>query len=215
MQGKLTLHYFELYGRAEPMRMALWKAGVEFNDNRVTGPSWAALKESGKLPYGQVPVLEFEDGTMLGQSDAIMDYIATVHKLKAEDPVAQAKAASVVSFTTADCIPKVAPAIFSAADDRKEKLAALVEEWIVGKWFGKVTEFLTDDKKYLAGDNLTSSDFCVAGVITNLICNPNAKDPEIWAPAWEKAPDRLKKYHADFCEEMKPYLKARPKDCSM
>lgn len=52
MQGKLTLHYFQLYGRAEPVRMALYKAGVEFTDNRVAGDDWKALKESGKLPYG-------------------------------------------------------------------------------------------------------------------------------------------------------------------
>ena len=44
--GKLTLVYFDLYGRAEPIRMALWKAGVEYEDKRVTGPSWAEFKAS-------------------------------------------------------------------------------------------------------------------------------------------------------------------------
>lgn len=65
MQNKLTVHYFQLYGRAEPIRMALWKAGVDFTDNRVTGESWKALQESGKLPYGTVPILELEDGTVI------------------------------------------------------------------------------------------------------------------------------------------------------
>lgn len=74
---------------------------------------------------------------------------------------------------------------------------------------------LPADKKYLAGDTLIATDFVVAGVMTNLIGNPNSKDPEIWAAVMEGAPDRVKKYYADFCEEMKPYLDARPKDCSM
>ena len=57
----LASKYFDTYGRAEPIRMALWKAGVEFNDNRVTGDVWKAFKESGKLPFGSMPALEFED----------------------------------------------------------------------------------------------------------------------------------------------------------
>lgn len=215
MQGKLTLHYFPLYGRAEPVRMAFWKAGVEFNDNRVGGPDMQALKDSGKLPYGQTPVLEFEDGTTLGQSFAILDYVATVYKLKSDDPVLEAKANSVSQFTWSDALPKVAPFILSKDDDRKEKLAPAIDEWVTNKWFIKVAEFLSDDKKYLTGDTLTVNDFVVAGVLTNLVCNPNSKDPEIWSAAWEKAPDRVKKYYADFCEEMKPYLDARPQDCTM
>ena len=47
----LKLYYFDMYGRGEPVRMALWKAGVEFEDVRVTGDSWKRLKNSGKLDF--------------------------------------------------------------------------------------------------------------------------------------------------------------------
>ena len=30
------LFYFDLYGRAEPIRMALWKADVKFEEMRLT-----------------------------------------------------------------------------------------------------------------------------------------------------------------------------------
>ena len=40
----MKFHYFDVYGRGEPIRMALWKAGVQFEDLRVTGPSWQELK---------------------------------------------------------------------------------------------------------------------------------------------------------------------------
>ena len=67
MQGKPTVRYFQVYAKGEPIKMALWKAGVDFEDNRFTPEEWQALKASGKLPFGQVPILELADGTVLSQ----------------------------------------------------------------------------------------------------------------------------------------------------
>jgi glutathione S-transferase len=61
----MKLYYFDLYGKAECIRMTLYKAKVEFEDIRVSGDSWKELKESGKCPFGQVPLLELTDGTCL------------------------------------------------------------------------------------------------------------------------------------------------------
>ena len=83
------------------------------------------------------------------------------------------------------------------------------------KWFAKIVEFLPADKKFLTSDSVSIFDFAVAGVFTNLICNPKSKNPAVWAATWEKAPERVKKYVADFNEDMKGYLDARPKDYSM
>lgn len=67
----LKVHYFDLYGRAEAIKMALWKAGAPYKVNSVgdlfdVSDEWKELKASGKLPYGQVPALEMSDGTFLG-----------------------------------------------------------------------------------------------------------------------------------------------------
>lgn len=114
MQGKPTLHYFNTYGRGEPARMAFWKAGVEFNDNRVMGEEWKALKESGKLPYGSMPALELEDGTIIAQAVAVFNYIAELYpQLKSDDPLLNAKAESLAFFTWTDMLPKLAPILFS------------------------------------------------------------------------------------------------------
>ena len=48
----MKLYYFDLYARAEPIRMALAKAGVAYEDLRTTGNAWKELKESGKLEFG-------------------------------------------------------------------------------------------------------------------------------------------------------------------
>ena len=120
--GKPTLHYFFLYARAEPIRMALWKAGVEFNDNKVTGESWAALKASGKLPFGQIPVLEFADGTVLSQQNVIESYIGEKYGLVPADLFENAKAREWTSHTTNDMFPKVYAHMWSKAETRNDDL---------------------------------------------------------------------------------------------
>ena len=109
---------------------------------------------------------------------------------------------------------KVASPIFSKAETRDADLQAAIDEWIP-KFYEKLVLFLPADKKFLTGDQVTIYDIQVAGLLVNLITNPNAKDVAKWAAAWEKAPERVKKYHADFSEDMKAYLEARPKDCTI
>jgi hypothetical protein len=74
--SKPILTYFDLYGRAEACRMALVHSKTDFEDNRVTGESWAAFKASGKCNNGQVPVMEVA-GKFLNQSEAILRFIGT------------------------------------------------------------------------------------------------------------------------------------------
>merc|ERR1719162_2131658 len=74
--GKVTLTYFDLYGKGEACRMALAHGKCDWKDNRVGGESWMAFKNSGKCPNGQVPVLEV-GGKYLNQSEAICRFIGS------------------------------------------------------------------------------------------------------------------------------------------
>ena len=65
------LYYFNIAGKAEAIRCALYHAKIPFTDVRLTREDFYAKKSSGELPYGQVPALVV-DGTMLAQSSAIM-----------------------------------------------------------------------------------------------------------------------------------------------
>ena len=79
-----TLTYFNFDGsRGLECRLALAVAGVPFEDRRVTGAPWQALKPT--LPFGSLPVLE-EDGRVLAQANAIMVYVGRTHGLHPSDP---------------------------------------------------------------------------------------------------------------------------------
>ena len=48
----VKVYYFDIYGKAEPIRMLLSKAGVVFEDIRLTNEELAVLKASGNLEFG-------------------------------------------------------------------------------------------------------------------------------------------------------------------
>lgn len=81
---KPKLTYFDFAGsRGEECRLALFLAGVEFDDNRINFPTWAELKP--KTPYGSLPTFEIEGRGMLAQSNAILVYIGREHGLHPRD----------------------------------------------------------------------------------------------------------------------------------
>nr|BAN20506.1 glutathionetransferase [Riptortus pedestris] len=68
---KLT--YFDLKGRAEPIRYILSYMGKKFEDDRIPVYKWSQIKDS--CPFGKVPVLQI-DGQKFHQSAAICRYLA-------------------------------------------------------------------------------------------------------------------------------------------
>jgi glutathione S-transferase len=81
-QYKLT--YFDFSGsRGDECRLALQVAGVDFDDNRISHPTFAALK--AETPYGSLPVLEVAGKPALAQSNAILTYIGLNHGLLPRD----------------------------------------------------------------------------------------------------------------------------------
>ena len=71
----MKLYYFDFYGRADPIRMLLTHAKVEFENVILNPETIKELKSSGKLEFGQIPMLELDDGKCLCQSWAILRYL--------------------------------------------------------------------------------------------------------------------------------------------
>ncbi|KAI6214313.1 hypothetical protein M3Y94_00252700 [Aphelenchoides besseyi] len=77
------LKYFDLRARAECARMIFHYANVPFEDIRIERGNWPAEKPN--TPYGQIPVLEFDDGRQMAQSFAINRYLAAKFGLAGKD----------------------------------------------------------------------------------------------------------------------------------
>ena len=95
MKPKLT--YFDISGsRGEECRLALFLAGVEFEDNRIKGPDWPALKP--KTPYGSMPILELPEKAPIAHSNAILTLIGRRHALHPKDDFEAARHESMMQY---------------------------------------------------------------------------------------------------------------------
>merc|ERR1719290_458914 len=77
----LRLVYFPVRARAECARMILAFGGIPYSEEDCAsffGQSFPEVKAEGKLPFGQLPVLEVggEEGRIIAQSGAINRYLA-------------------------------------------------------------------------------------------------------------------------------------------
>jgi glutathione S-transferase len=78
--SKPRLIYFDFAGsRGEECRIALSLAGVDFEDVRISGTDWPAVKPT--TPFGALPVLELPGKSALAQSNAILVYLGRQHGL--------------------------------------------------------------------------------------------------------------------------------------
>ena len=122
--AKLKLTYFDFDGgRGEPARLALHIAGIAFEDHRIAGKDWPALRD--KTPFLALPTLEV-DGRVFSQSNSINRYVGKLTGLYPGDDL-QALLCDEVMEAVEDISTRIAQTIGLPEDGKKkarEELAA-------------------------------------------------------------------------------------------
>jgi glutathione S-transferase len=67
----IVLSYLDMKGFGEAIRLALAIGSVPFEDRRLSYEEVGAMRAAGRLPYGQVPILQV-DGVTHAQSNALL-----------------------------------------------------------------------------------------------------------------------------------------------
>ena len=81
--NKMTLTYFDIDGgRAEPVRLAMSIAAIDFDDERFPFSEFPAIRE--RTPLRQVPVLTV-NGEKITQSNSILRYVGKLAGLYPAD----------------------------------------------------------------------------------------------------------------------------------
>jgi len=95
MAEEYIIHYFDIRGRAEPIRMILSYAGANWKDQRIPYPAVIPPEIKAVAAYGQVPILEM-NGVHLAQTQTIARFLARKFNLTGANDWEAAKCDEVV-----------------------------------------------------------------------------------------------------------------------
>mmetsp|Transcript_4505 Transcript_4505/g.15826 ORF Transcript_4505/g.15826 Transcript_4505/m.15826 type:complete len:213 (+) Transcript_4505:147-785(+) len=158
--------YFPARGRAELARLVLAAAGVEWVEEAVSAETLPALKESGKLAFGQVPLYE-DDDVSLVQSMTIARYLARKHDLYGD--LQQGAIADMLIDGYGDLLNKLIPNIFPAPNwpalrKLKEEVAP-----VFAKQFEAVLAQNNGGNEYAAGSSFSFADLVLFSITESLL----------------------------------------------
>jgi prostaglandin-H2 D-isomerase / glutathione transferase len=126
--NKPKLIYFDApVSRGEECRLALHLAGIDFEDVRIKGADWPAMKE--QTPYGALPVLELPGRPPLAHSNAILVMIGRLHGLHPSDDFDAARHEGMMQHVE-DLRGVVGPTIRMNEPEKKAAREALVEGYL-------------------------------------------------------------------------------------
>ena len=121
--SKLVLTYFDFDGgRGEAARLTMHLAGIAFEDKRIAGKDWPAMRD--KTPFQAMPVLEV-DGKVITQSNTINRYLGKLAGLYPKDDW-QAALVDEVTDAVEDISFRISSTMFLEDEAKKKAREALV-----------------------------------------------------------------------------------------
>jgi len=119
---KLVLTYFDFDGgRGEAARLIMYLAGIAFDDRRIPGKDWPAMRD--QTPFQQVPMLEV-DGKVITQSNTLNRYLGKLAGLYPKDDW-QAALVDEVMDAVEDISTRIADTIGLEGEAKKKAREAL------------------------------------------------------------------------------------------
>eukprot|EP00347_Sterkiella_histriomuscorum_P018302 403346025 len=207
----MKLHYFNVYGRAESLRMLFFKAKLPITEVPITYEEWPKLKNSGFFEFNQIPVLEMSDGKKLSQTKSILRYFGTQHGFYPKDDPFNAYL--VDSFI--DSVDDINPHFYKVRTEKDPELLKKAKHELFTntfpKWCEAIEKRLQNNvtQKYIVGNKLTIADMTYAGRYTAQVNNPLCPYKE----DVEKVVDQfknIKTWGDNMFKEFEEYHKQRP-----
>jgi glutathione S-transferase len=149
------LIYFDFAGsRGEECRLALHVAGIDFEDVRIQGSDWPAMKAG--TPFGALPVLELPGKPPLAQSNAILVFIGREHGLHPADSFEAARHEALMC-SVEELRHNIAPTLRISEPEQKLKAREALAENEFKAW-GSQVERQIDEGPFAGGAMLQVAD---------------------------------------------------------
>lgn len=159
---KPVLTYFDFpRSRGEECRLALFLAGVDFEDRRISSKEWVALKPSS--PFGSLPIFELPGKPPVSQSIAILGYIGRKYGLLPQDEWEALRLESLLSACEDLRHAVNRTTGIKDVEELKQKRAELVE--------GSVAAWARNMERQIVGPFAGGKDISVADIKVYMIVN--------------------------------------------
>jgi prostaglandin-H2 D-isomerase / glutathione transferase len=153
--SKPKLTYFDApVSRGEECRLALWIAGVDFDDNRIKFDAWPTLKPN--TPFGALPVFEVEGHPPLAQTNAILVLIGRQHGLHPKDNFEAAQHEAMMTHIE-DLRITVGRTMRMTDQEEKKKTREEIAASYIPTWAAQAENHLGDGP-FMSGDKLNVAD---------------------------------------------------------
>ena len=155
-----------------------------------------------------MPTLELADGTMMGQSVAIANFIGKRHGFYPTDDMLAYKNDAIIDYLADRAKEIMGPAF--AKEEEKAKLIDVSIDESFPKLMANLDSFIPETG-FLLGDKLHVCDFFVGGLYVNVFTNPKGRfgiEDGRWAAALAKYP-KFDAYGKRFAEANKEWLEKR------
>jgi len=172
---KIRLRYFPFPGRAGAIRDALRIGGIAFEDAHVPPDRFPALKASGELPFGSLPVLDVETrGTKVSaaQSNAILRFVGRRSGLYPTNDDLRALKVDEALDLGEDLYHLLTPSMVEGNAERRMAMRKVLAEETLPRWIGFLERLLVANGRtgFVAGDALTVADlklYWISDKLTN------------------------------------------------
>eukprot|EP01112_Ceratiomyxa_fruticulosa_P012123 TRINITY_DN3339_c0_g1_i2.p1 TRINITY_DN3339_c0_g1~~TRINITY_DN3339_c0_g1_i2.p1 ORF type:complete len:241 (-),score=50.88 TRINITY_DN3339_c0_g1_i2:106-828(-) len=164
-QEKIVIHYFDIRGLAEYIRLILVESGVEYQEVRIDRDTWwgrnvvddtktkAHYQKAGMLPFDQLPVVQIGD-SHFSQSMSIVRMLAKKYGLYGEDIISQYNN-DMIADSTADFRAQYGPTVYADEETYPAKLKTLLEVTFpkhLSQWNAVLTERNAEVQRNDKGD---------------------------------------------------------------
>jgi glutathione S-transferase len=139
-------------------RLVLAEAGAPYQEENFTYADFPALKRSGRLPFGAVPVWE-EDGWVLAQSAAIATHLARANGLYGKS--ARDAAEIDQAMGAVEDVRNELRRISAAAPEKRAQVRAELLATTLPRWFGDLERLLAsnrDGQGFIVSDSFSVAD---------------------------------------------------------
>jgi len=200
--SRVVLHYFDLYGRAEVLRMLLKAHSVDFEDHRFGSEEWIRLKP--KAEFQVCPLLEVE-GKTLCETRAILRFLCMRKDLYPSNPKEIYLCESLCDFVDDLRLPLIDAARTSDIDKMMKAQAALPQRLLALE--KRLKRKQGSPLAYFHGKAAGMADFLVFNFLWDNFLSPERKEDRA-----ELVPKAL----VEFAERMlgnsalRRYLEHRP-----